>query len=219
MSVTQKQVDAGQAIYTPRTLTIYDFVVLTVSNRFIWNCPTERLVEHYNNQITANHLDVGVGTGYYLDCCRFSSSKPRIALMDLNPDALSYAAERIARYQPETYLQNILEPITTEMAKFDSVGINYLLHCLPGTITTKAVVFDHLKAVMNPGGVLFGSTLLQGGVPRSYLAKRLMNFYNKKGVFSNKHDDLERLKKSLHERFGKVSLEVVGCAALFAARV
>ena len=104
---------------------IYDFAVLGLSNRLIWRCPTPRLVEHYNRHITANHLDVGVGTGYFLDRCRFPSAAPRIALMDLNQNALDYASRRIARYKPKTYVRNVLEPISIEAAAFDSVGINY----------------------------------------------------------------------------------------------
>jgi ubiquinone/menaquinone biosynthesis C-methylase UbiE len=169
MSASAEQVAAGQAVYTKRVLGAYDFVVLGVSNRFLWKCPTQRLEEHYNKHVTANHLDVGVGTGCFLDRCRFPSQSPRIALMDLNQNTLEFASQRIARYKPETYCRNVLEPISIDAAKFDSVGINYLLHCIPGSIESKAVAFDHLKALMKPNAVLFGPTLLQGGVTRNCL--------------------------------------------------
>ena len=185
MNVSEEQVRAGQAVYTRRNLRLYDFVVHSVSNHLVWNCPTQRLVEHYNKHITANHLDVGVGTGYFLDHCRFPSRTPRIALSDINRSSLDFAARRIARHTPETYLRNVLEPVSVDAANFDSAGINYLLHCLPGTIASKTVALDHLKALMNPNAVLFGSTLLQGGVSRNWFARRLMAFYNKKGIFSN----------------------------------
>jgi ubiquinone/menaquinone biosynthesis C-methylase UbiE len=146
-NVTAEQVEAGQAVYTKRTLALYDFVVLGVSNRFLWECPTQRLQEHYNKHVTANHLDVGVGTGYFIDRCRFPSPTPRIALMDLNVDTLKFASQRIARYKPETYRRNVLDPISLETIKFDSVGINYLLHCVPGSIESKVVTFDHLKVL------------------------------------------------------------------------
>jgi 2-polyprenyl-3-methyl-5-hydroxy-6-metoxy-1,4-benzoquinol methylase len=218
MGITPEQVEAGQAVYTKRTLAIYDFVVLGVSNRFVWKCPTRRIEEHYNTHLTANHLDVGVGTGYFLDRCRFPSHAPRVALMDLNADTLDFASRRIARYKPETYRRNVLQPVSLDTARFDSVGINYLLHCLPGTIESKAAVFDHLKALMKPDAVLFGSTLLQGGVTRNWFAGRLMEAYNRKGVFSNRNDGLEGLKRELGRRFKDVSVEVVGCAALFSGR-
>lgn len=219
MTASEEDVRAGQAVYTSRNLRLYDLVVLRLTNRFIWRCPTPRLLDLYNNHVSANHLDVGVGTGYFLDHCRFPSDAPRIALSDVNPNSLAFAAQRIARHRPETYRHNVLEPLTFNAAAFDSVGINYLLHCLPGTIASKTVILDHLKAVMNPGAVLFGSTLLQGGVSRSPLARRLMAFYNGKGIFSNRDDDLQGLKEALGRRFRDPSIEIVGCAALFSARI
>jgi len=219
MPVTSEQIHAGQAVYTPKMLAIYDVLVLGLSNRWIWKCPTPRLLAHYDAHVSGNHLDVGVGTGYFLDRCRFPTEAPRIALMDMNSDALQYAAQRIARYAPETYVRNVLEPIDFDGAKFDSLGVNYLLHCLPGDMATKARAFDFLSPLLNRGAVVFGSTLLQGGVERSFAAQRLMAFYNSKGIFSNEEDDLETLTRELEKRFDAVSVETVGCAALFSASV
>ena len=212
-----EQVEAGQAVYTPKLLSIYDLLVLGVSNRLIWRCPTPLQLEHYHRHVSANHLDVGVGTGYFLDHCRFPSLTPRIGLMDLNPNSLTFTAQRIARYQPETYQRNVLEPIAFDGEKFDSVGVNYLLHCLPGSMDAKAVLFDCLKPLLNPGAVIFGTTLLHEGVRRNPVARQLMAFYNRKGVFSNQGDDVVGLTRELNRRFVDVNVEVVGCGALFAA--
>jgi hypothetical protein len=218
MSLIANEVDAGQAIYTKRVLAVYDVAVLGVSSRFIWKCPAPLLEAHYNAHATANHLDVGVGTGYFLDRCRFPSPTPRIALMDLNPNALEFASRRIARYRPETYRRNVLAPIALDAPRFDSVAINFLLHCLPGSMASKAVALDHLTALMNPGGVLFGATLLHDGVTRGWLARRLMSLYNRRGIFSNAEDDLVGLRRALEQRFRDVSVSVLGCAALFSGR-
>lgn len=145
MPITPEQVEAGQSIYTKPTLAAYDFIVLGVSNSLIWQCPTQRLVEHYNKHVSANHLDVGVGTGYFLDQCQFPTSAPRLALMDLNSNALEFASQRIARYHPQTYRRNVLDPLALNVEAFDSVGINYLLHCLPGSVESKAIVFSISK--------------------------------------------------------------------------
>ena len=169
--------------------------------------------------VTANHLDVGVGTGYFLDRCYLPSQTPRVALMDLNSNTLEFTSRRIARYNPKTYRRNIFDPINLNVEKFDSVGINYVLHCMPGNLKTKSVALDDLKALMNPNAVLFGSTILQGGVSINRLAKRLMAIYNKKGIFSNQHDNLEDLKSALNQRFKDISVEVIGCVALFSGRV
>src|SRR5206468_12623812 len=47
-----------------------------------------------------------------------------------------------------------------EPARFDSISLTYLLHCLPGTINTTSAVFRHLKPLLNQSGVMFGTTLL-----------------------------------------------------------
>lgn len=170
MPITTEQIHAGQAVYTPNMLAIYDVLVLGLSNRWIWKCPTPRLLAHYDRHVSGNHLDVGVGTGYFFDRCRFPTPTPRVALMDMNRDALQFSARRIARYRPEIYVRNVLETIDFDGAKFDSLGVNYLLHCLPGDMATKARAFDFLSPLMSPGAVVFGSTLLQGGVSRSFAA-------------------------------------------------
>ncbi|HEV8499882.1 MAG TPA: class I SAM-dependent methyltransferase [Gemmatimonadaceae bacterium] len=219
MSTFAEQVVAGQAVYSKRLLSVYDLTVLGFSNRLIWNSSTQRVLELYDAYVTGNHLDVGVGTGYFLDHCRTLPQAARIALVDLNQNSLDFTARRIFRYRPQTYRRNVLEPIVIDGPRFDSVSMSYLLHCLPGAIDSKAVAFDHLAPLMNPGAVLFGATLLHDGVPRTWLAKRMMDVYNKKGIFSNQRDNLAGLKRELQRRFRDVSLEVVGCAALFAGRI
>lgn len=77
--------------------------------------------------------------------------------MDLNQNCLDAAARQIARYDPVLSLGNALEPFTVEGPMFDSVGLNYLLHCLPGDIRAKSVVFQHAKAAAVPGATIFGA--------------------------------------------------------------
>ena len=220
MNIKHKNIVAKQAgFYSEKILNIYDIFVLGILNHTIWKCPTKHIVNHYNNHISSNHLDVGVGTGYFLDRCRFLLKTPRIGLMDLNQAPLDFVQKRISRYQPEIYKHNALNPVSQDIQKFDSVGLNYLLHCIPGTIESKAVIFDHLRTLIKPDGVIFGSTLLQDGVPRSLSAKHLMTVYNEKGIFSNRADHLTGLVRELMTRFRDISIEVVGCAALFTGRV
>jgi hypothetical protein len=216
-AATTEQIAAGQAVYNPFTLRAYDWFVLGLSSSFLWRCPARRMLDHYDRHVSANHLDVGVGTGYFLDKCRFPSPSPRVALMDLNPHSLAHAARRIARYNPETLTRNVLAPIAYEGKKFDSVGVSFLLHCLPGTMEEKAAAFDGLNGLMKPGAALFGATLLHDGVERSLPAAALMGFYNRKGIFSNRGDSPESLRQALESRFHAVSVKVVGCAALFSA--
>lgn len=213
-----ERVMAGQAVYTPAVLRLYDAWVLGISNRWIWKCPTPRLLKHFNRHVSGNHLDAGVGTGYFLDRCRFPQAEPRVALLDLNPHALRTASRRIARYRPEVYQANVLEPLPSDIPPFDSISLNYVLHCLPGTMETKGRAIEHLRARLEPGGVVFGSTLLGQGVSGGPMARWLQNRYNARGIFCNATDDLDGLRSVLRGEFDEVELEVVGCAALFSCR-
>ena len=217
-STSHDSAKAGAAIYSRPILSVYDLGVIKFSNRFAWQCPSRLILDFYNEHISANHLDVGVGTGYFLDKCRFPSSSPRIALLDLNPNSLNMTAERLRRYQPTTHSANILEPLPFDAPKFDSIALNYLIHCLPGTMKSKAVVFDNLKSWLNPGGVVFGTTILGQGIDPNFLARRLMKLYNTRRIFSNSYDNLTDLEAILSRHFPDYRTNIVGCVAFFAGR-
>jgi ubiquinone/menaquinone biosynthesis C-methylase UbiE len=211
-------VAAGAAIYSRPLLSVYDLLVLGFSNRFVWRCPSPRILDFYNEHVSARHLDVGVGTGYFLDKCRFPTSHPTIVLADLNPNSLQVTAKRLQRYEPSIHVANVLEPLQIEPADFDSIAMNYLLHCLPGDIRSKGVVFQNLKRLLAPGGVIFGTTILGKGIKRNFLAKTLMRVYNSKRIFANLEDNASDLESILKANFRESSLRVVGCVAFFAGR-
>jgi SAM-dependent methyltransferase len=209
---------AGQARYTAGFLRVYDTVVLRFNGSLVWRCPARRLVRLYNEHVSGRHLDIGVGTGYLLDKCRWPTQSPDITLMDLNPTPLEVAAKRLDRYRPTTHQANALEPFGLPAATFESVGLNWLVHCLPGTIATKGVVFDHCKAVLAPGGVVFGSTVLNGGVRHTALSRWMMKQLNRDGTFTNYDDDLDGLRTQLDQRFENAHVEVIGAVGIFTAR-
>lgn len=208
---------AGHAFYSRRSLRVYDALILGWFSRTAWRCPADRLVGLHDRNVTGNHLDIGVGTGYFLDRCRFPATDPRIVLVDLNTDCLQAASTRLARYRPECIEASAFEPLPDDVGSVDSVSLTYLLHCLPGAMADKTVVFDHVASVLNPGGVVFGATLLQGGVRRNWYARSVMAFNNRRGIFSNIDDSLDSLTNALAARFDHVKVEVIGCVATFAA--
>lgn len=207
-----------QSVRNKPVISIYDLSVLWFSNTFVWKCPTKRILAFYNDHISANHLDVGVGTGYFLDKCNFPTS-PRIMLLDINGTNLRRAAQRIRRYKPATHQANVLDPVDLGDQSFDSVGINYVLHCLPGNFTSKAIVFRSLKRYLNKGGCIFGTTILGKDVSQGVLARSFSKTYNQKGIFGNAEDTLSGLEHVLRAEFQQYTLDVAGSVAFFTGRI
>ena len=208
---------AGQAVYSPWTLRLYDAYVLGLSCRFAWRCPADVLLAQYQAHVGARHLDVGVGSGYFLDRCRFPVPRPQILLLDLNQASLAFAAQRIARLQPRTCRADVLAPLPISET-FDSIGLGFLLHCLPGDMSHKARAMANLAGLLDPGGVLFGSTVLTGDVRHNALGRALLAVYNRKGIFSNRDDSAAALRAALDQSFSDISVTTHGAVALFAAR-
>jgi len=208
----------GQVVYSKATLIIYDWLVTYFSNRFAWGCPRAVLLKHLQQNVSLNHLDIGVGTGHFLKKLPLSPGQQRLGLLDLNQNCLAYAAKQLQVLQPEIYQHDVFAPFTSIINKFDSVSLNYVLHCLPGNLAQKAIAFDHIKTVLNPGGTLFGSTLLGSGVKRNWLAERLTLLYNKKKIFCNLNDNYVDLQRELSNRFTSVEIKIQGCVALFVAK-
>ena len=125
-------------------LSIYDVVVHGLSNHVAWRCPTRKLLDLYRANLSANHLEAGVGTGYFLD----RAGRPdfeRLILLDINRNCLARAERQLARFKLALCEVNLLAPLNLELPPFSSVGFTYVLHCLPGRMSDKLVALDHLR--------------------------------------------------------------------------
>lgn len=210
---------AGAAVYSPWVLKLYDWWVLSVSNRRAWQCSTKDvLLPFYRRHIGARHLDVGVGTGFYLQHAGFRPEQ-EVALLDLNENSLRTAAHRLGRKDVKWFVQDVMQPVTAlGHRQYDSIALFYLLHCLPGEMKDKARVFANLKPHLAEGGVLYGATILGDTAGHNAFGRKLMDVYNKKGIFGNRADTLESLDQALREHFAEVELVQHGKVACFAAR-
>jgi SAM-dependent methyltransferase len=207
---------AGAAVYSPLTLALYDAWVLGISNRYAWRCPTrEVLLPFFRANVRARHLDVGVGTGYY-PAKALLPADTQVTLLDLNPSSLEAARRRIGRASTRTLQHDVMKPIPGN-ERFDSISLFYLLHCLPGPLQAKAAIFGNLKHNLQPGGVLFGATILGDEADHNGFGRKLMAVYNKKGIFGNRHDTQLGFEAHLREHFRHVTLKREGCVLLFRA--
>lgn len=213
--ISEEDIKAGQAVYTQFLLKIYDIFVVNLSNRWVWRCPKQYQLEQFKKYASDNHLDIGVGTGYYLKEHQWPSSTS-LGLMDLNPECLASAKKATAHLSPETYQVDIFkEPPDFLKNHFDSVSINYLLHCLPGDMNSKSVAIQNAVAMLKPGATLFGSTILSEESLQTAASRLLINIYNKRKFFANQSDTLTSLKDALDSHLERVEIKTIGCVALF----
>ncbi|MBI1249097.1 methyltransferase domain-containing protein [bacterium] len=210
--------EPGHRAYTPGLLKWYDLIVHGFSNRWLWHCPTARLQEWFDQHANENHLDIGVGTGFFLDRSKRLKPGQRIGLLDANPNCLAVAAKRIERLNPEVIQANLAEDFHDRADPFQSVSLMYVLHCLPGDVDFRSQVIDHAAAILLPGGTLFGATILGEPKPKGWLGRRVMASYNQKGIFGNQQDTQSSLEDVLAKVLQDVQIEQVGSVALFAGR-
>lgn len=207
---------AGAAVYSAFTLRLYDIWVIRLSNSFGWRCRSSYFLDSYRRHLARRHLEVGPGSGWALANIELPPDID-LTLLDLNSKSLDHTQTRLD--VATTRLEhNILEPFAREIAPFDSISINYVLHCLPGRWADKKAAVSTLSRSLTPNGVLFGSTVLGANQRFNPFGRALMAVYNRTGVFSNRSDDLHGLRAVLSEYFDRVEIDLVGNVALFVAR-
>ena len=194
---------SGAKSYSGWRLAIYDRWVLGVVNTYAWKCPTStRLLPPFRDNIRASHLDIGVGTGWYLEHANISPDT-MVMLCDLSPSALEAAKARLQdQIDVRTLQADILQPLPIKN-RFDSASMFFLVHCLPGPVQNKTIIFDHIRHNLTPNGVLTGATVLgphRGWVDK-WFGSLIRYFVNKDGIMDNKTDNPETLIAALHRNF------------------
>ena len=218
-SPQQLNTESGASVYSPTILKLYDFAVLGLSNRFVWQCPTKTvLLPFYKEHLGLKHLDVGVGTGFYIARAGLTRSH-QVSLLDLNENSLQAAAAQVKQAKVRTFMRDVMQP-SSEPADtgYDSISLFYLLHCLPGTMDDKETAIANLKRYLSKDGVLYGATILGDEAAHNPIGRMLLKLYNDKGVFHNMADTLNDLQRMLRRQFQNVQIRRHNKVALFVAR-
>ncbi|KAF2845719.1 methyltransferase [Plenodomus tracheiphilus IPT5] len=238
---------SGAAIYFPLFLrTVYDTLVLGFYCSYIWKCPSKKLREFYNSHISSVEkqlsvstnskdlvklLDIGVGTGYFLEHAPLPAGS-EVTLVDLNGNCLQTAASRVIKSHPSALVRTVhadfldpdmgsnsaISPHRLGKARFDVISCFLLLHCLPGPPERKAEAVIRLHRHLNVNGVIVGATVLGKGVTHNFPARAIMFWHNLLGIFDNYPDDVQGLIGPLQAFFETVKWEVVGTTLLFEAK-
>ena len=205
----------GQAGYNAAMLAIYDVWVLKFMTKAVWKVTVKQGVERYRQHMGHRHLDVGPGTGYFVE----KSDPPRdteITLLDPNRTVLRHVAKRLEERRPIIVEADVMKPLPVD-GPFDSAALSFVLHCLRGPEGNKAVAVRNIADVLSPEGVLFGGTVLGLQSNHTKPARAFLRAANKQGGFDNMDDTPEGLRRILEMSFSAVDVDVVGSAALFVA--
>ncbi len=206
----------GQSDYTRLLLRLYDPLVLGPVARFVWRCPTTRLVERYRRHIRGCHLDVGPGTGYFLESSGLPAGSP-VTIVDPNTNVLTHASRRLGHLDVTAVEADVCKPLPVE-GPFDSAALHLVLHCLPGPYARKAGAVANVARVLAPDGVLFGASVLGEPGPHTRLSRTVLHAFNRRGAFDNLDEGPGAIHDMLGASFEEVELEVIGSIALFVAR-
>jgi SAM-dependent methyltransferase len=207
----------AQAVYTRGRLAIYDKLVLGLFCSLVWRCPASEMRRLYDRSVGQRHLDIGPGTGYFVDRCHFPADRPEITLLDLSAECLDMSLSRLARYRPAVCQANLMYPLPLPSQHFDSAAMNLVFHTIPGGWAGKGIILKHVAQTLKPGGILFGTTVLAQGVPMNRLTRHLLAEQHKRGNFQNQGDDPDGLRRELAKYFPQSRVTVRGSTAIFEA--
>ena len=219
------------AIYTPLILRLYDALVLSFSNAYVWTCSTKKVLLPFFREHLAsstNHLDVGVGTGYYLtNSLDLLRGKDKVVLMDLSPHTLAMVTDRLQQGAGLKQVESVMHDATkpwdrpAHLPKFSSISFFYVFHCMAGSSIAEKVdaVCGSLNHHLEPEqGVFYGATVLGAEANHNIIGKLFLWQYNRNGYFGNMNDKESDLRDALQKHFKEVEVVREGRVALFTAK-
>lgn len=217
MSRQQRTTRDGVRIYSKLLLGFYDVLIMRILTPYVWRCHARHYLQLYREQMSSNHADIGVGSGYCLQRCHYQPGEVRIALIDLQQNCLDYTKQRLARYQPETYQRDASQSIHIDADAFDSIALGGILHCMPGDLRDKGSVFDALQPISHAQTRVFGYTILNKDVRKTWLSRSVFYVLHKLKVINGIDDSAQHLNVELKKRFARSCVKVIGQVAIFSA--
>ena len=182
-------------------VSVYPRIVQGFITPYVWKLSNQKIDDMYKTHTGRNHLEIGPGPDPYNFC-----KNTNITFMDLNIHSLHMAKNKVVH--ANTVLGSAIEPDDfPSHQSYDSIGIFNVMHCIHEP-SKWARLFYNAKNVLSPGGVIFGSTVLN----KDAFSKLL----NTSGIFHNKHDNLDQINRSAKPHLQKMYAHEFGKCALFA---
>lgn len=205
----------GQADYNRLVLSLYDPVVAGPIATYVWRCPLPALVRRYREHIRPNHLDIGPGTGLFLDRSGLPDGS-EVTIADPNATVLRYASRRLSRFDITAVEADVLKPLPVR-GPFASAALHLVIHCLPGPEERKSLAVRNVADVLADDGVFFGASVLGRSGRHTRVGRGILRLFNWQGGFDNLTDSEESIHRMLATSFEHVELQVIGSIAVFSA--
>lgn len=193
----------------------YDRIVNDFNCKHVWKCSTKNIIDNYQKNISNNHLEIGPGTGFFLNKKNTGINFKKLTLVDVNKDILQFSKKNLEQYYSniEILHSDLFSQKISESIYFESVGVNYVLHCVTGNLQTKLDnLIDNLG---NNKYNLFGASVICDPLHMNTIAEYELIFLNTLGIFNNNEDTYYELEEYLNNRNIKFSLKKQGYVAIF----
>lgn len=202
--------------FVSSSIKFYDFLVNDINCNYAWRCNKSNIFNLYKNNIKSNHLEIGPGSGYFL--MQNDNLKIRnLYLMDINQPILNESKKNLELKYSNTQVINhdiFKKPIKIE--NLESVGINYVLHCVPGNLEYK---FENLLKNLPTNVNIFGATVINDSDKQTSLSQAELYFLNSKGIFNNNQDYSEDFLNFMLNQKINFNHKIIGNVLIFEIKV
>ena len=177
----------------------YDYFVNNLNCKYVWGCDSQNISYLYKANLTKNHLEIGPGTGFFLKDNNFKN----LHLMDVNNDILFTSKENLKDNckNISIYNHNIFKEKNRMYMDVQSIGLSYVLHCVPGNLSESLNNLSNNITSDNRVKV-FGSTVILND--NKLISNLEINFLNNFGIFNNKSHNYNDLNEFISDKKGKL---------------
>jgi ubiquinone/menaquinone biosynthesis C-methylase UbiE len=101
---------SSKLFYSKLIFSVYDRFLLNYALPLIWKVKKSDVQLFYQNHISSDHLDIGAGTGYFIQNCEHLPANFKLSVMDINPICLKICEIQLQKFNPILQEQDGLTP-------------------------------------------------------------------------------------------------------------
>ena len=178
----------------------YDYFVNNINCKYVWKCDQRYIKKLYANNITNKHLEIGPGTGYFIKKYQFNN----LHLVDINQDILNNSKKNLTNncQNIKIHNQNIFENNNKINEDITSIGMSYVLHCVPNNLDRS--IDKLVENVQTDNQItIFGSTVIPN--KKDLMAMTEIYTLNTLGIFNNINHNKEQLDYIIDKYNGNIN--------------